>query len=126
MTERDKLVMSIRASIPNINVECSSDLESFQNKTLRPILKFQNDLTLSILKSTKGFKQLKGKEHLENFHILLKSFLDKNLKLKNQIVSSVIALFTEEELVFYFENNKAISKRIISMQFKRFADKLGE
>jgi len=118
--------MSVRETIPNINVDCSSELESFQNKTLRPILKFQNDLTLSILKSTKGYEQLKGKEHLENFHIHLKSFLDKNIKLKNQIVSSVTALFTQEELIFYFAHNKAISKRIISMQFKRFADEMGE
>ncbi len=124
MIDRDNLVLSIRNSIPNIVEDCNSELESFQNKTLRPILKFQNKLTLLLLKDSKGFNLLEEISNSEEYVKQLKLFVDKNLKLKNQIVATVSALFTTDEFAFYIQNKREVSKRILSMQSKRYRDEL--
>jgi hypothetical protein len=124
MIERDNLVLSIRNSIPNIIEECNSEFESFQNKTLRPILKFQNELTMFMLKDSKGFGLIEKISNSDEFVKQLNLFVDKNLKLKNQIVATVTALFTTDEFTFYIQNKREVSKRILSMQSKRYKDEL--
>ncbi|MFQ3327052.1 MAG: hypothetical protein ACI8YC_001693, partial [Salibacteraceae bacterium] len=45
-------------------------------------------------------------------------------RLKNHLLSSVIAYFTIEELEFYTKNSKEISKRIVSMIIQRVEDQI--
>jgi hypothetical protein len=49
MKTRDEEILSIRVEVPNAKVSSLTlSFESFQNSTLRPIAKFQNDILLSI------------------------------------------------------------------------------
>ena len=49
MEPRGILLKKIRPEIKSVNTKAQSlDIETFQNETLRPILKFQNDLLLEV------------------------------------------------------------------------------
>ena len=49
MKDRTSLLLAIMPSIDNIDKDLKSkEIELFQNKVLRPILKFQNNLLLHI------------------------------------------------------------------------------
>jgi len=64
MNNRSELLKSIRPSIVVDNSK-STDLETFQTNTLRPILKFQNDLILTIIN-----------QHLSENKIVVKNLTD--------------------------------------------------
>tara|TARA_B110000093_G_C12850201_1_gene358969 strand:- start:366 stop:749 length:384 start_codon:yes stop_codon:yes gene_type:complete len=121
---RDSDLVKLRP-IVNFNSDNLKKAESFQNKTLRPILKFQNQF---LLYNFKNF--IKTKEPLFNAYNALeqKKIIRKSVKedqrLKNHLLSSVIAYFTIEELEFYTKNSKEISKRIVSMIIQRVEDQI--
>jgi len=125
MKNRDQKLIAIREKIPNAKINCISEFEKFQNLTLRPILKLQNDLTLLILKNNKAFNSLSiNSKNKQDLNLELKFFLTKNLQLKVVIINSIVALFTQEEYLFYIENKKELNKRILSMQIKRYLDEV--
>ena len=49
MRTKDEAILEIRGESIGVITETSSSEEKFQNLTLRPILKFQNDLFLEVL-----------------------------------------------------------------------------
>ena len=51
MNTRDTIILSNRIELPGLLYNETSLEEKFQNQTLRPILKFQNDLSPWVLKS---------------------------------------------------------------------------
>ena len=121
---RDSDLVKLRP-IVDFNSDNLKKAESFQNKTLRPILKFQNQYILYNFKN-----YIKTKEPLFNAYSALeqKKIIRKSVKedqrLKNHLLSSMIAYFAIEELEFYTENSKEISKRIVSMIIQRVEDQI--
>jgi len=120
MTDR-KVLLEIRPSIPLIIEENSiSVAEHFQNKTLRPILKFQNELLIvvfsaQILKRKNVYYQLskaKRKEYIADN-------IRKDLKFKNSLIGMVIGHFTQEEWTIYISNEKELSRRITELIIQR-------
>lgn len=120
MTLRDKLIIPIRESfLGEIEANFSSE-EYFQNKTLRPILKLQNELVLvvfnSYIKHQKGaFFKLDDEKKCD----YVQNALQKDVALKNQCKGIVIALFTSEEYDKYSQHTTAINKRITSLVIER-------
>lgn len=119
--DRDSQLKSLRSilDLPS----ASSEMEIFQNESLRPILKLQHLVTLALIKNGASFEN--HTKHLDNESALtsyLKVYLQKNIALKNQILGSIVGMMTETELAFYFANRKEVNKRIISMQVNRFVD----
>lgn len=126
MNSRDKLIESLR---PEINYR--SDLASnnaiadFQNETLRPILKFQNELYLSAF-----LEQAERKKIVINFNDVIdlnakvKTHLSKDHGFKAYLTGMTIALFTQEEFDFYLKNQRDVNKRIASMLTERLIDQL--
>lgn len=118
MENRDKNLIGLR---PALNLsKASSVKEQFQNETLRPILKFQNELILQICYSQfvkkKGvFFKLPELEQLK--------YIDQQVKndqhFKNLLVGIVLGLFTSEELIFFKINEQDLKKRILSMIINR-------
>ena len=51
MKTKDESILEIRGESIGTITESSSSEEKFQNQTLRPILKFQNDLFVKVLKN---------------------------------------------------------------------------
>ncbi len=124
MNNRSELLKSIRPII-EIDNSKSTDLELFQSVTLRPILKLQNDLILSLVNNHLAenkivVKNLTDHKKAERIHEIVKG----NLQLKQLFTGITIALFTEEEMAFYLENKKEVVKRTITMLLERACSQL--
>ena len=124
MDNRSQQLKNLRPII-NVDNSKSTDLETFQTNTLRPILKFQNDLILTIIN-----------QHLAENKIVVKNLTDNkkterikkkkkgNLQLKQLFTGITIALFTEEEITFYHENKREVVKRTITLLLERICTQL--
>ena len=127
ISSRDNLLLNSRPVIKCVKISNTEDLiiEDFQNKVLRPILKFQNDLFINLfIKYSNNNKQvfktlkseLKGKVIDDNFK--------RNSSLKQLLLGSVIAFFTSDEFITYDNYSYEINKRIFSMLKVRLKDHL--
>jgi len=120
MTNRDHFITTLRGeTLGKINFQTSEE-EFFQNQTLRPILKLQNELYIEvfkryILKNKALFNQYsvdKKLAYIEN------SILNDN-KFRNLLVGTTIGLLKIEEYKMYSKNASALNKRIITMLIER-------
>ena len=122
MDNRTKLLESIRPKL-DVQTQKSSVFELFQTSTLRPILKFQNEFILVVFanylsENKVQFEESKEEKKEELIHNILK----KNLAIKNTLLGGIIAYFTNEEYLFYFQNKSKINKRIVELLIKRIID----
>ncbi|MBZ9786574.1 glyoxalase [Psychroflexus sp. CAK57W] len=126
MTSRDELVLSIRLEIPNAKVDQSTlGLESFQNSTLRPIAKFQNELILSIFENyIKRYKNVFYKLGTEEKLNYIENTVKKDSKFKNLIRGVFMGHFTANEYEFYHKNSSEVNKRIINLTKERLQTQL--
>lgn len=126
MTSRDELVLSIRLEIPNAKVDQSTlGLESFQNSTLRPIAKFQNELILSIFENyIKRYKNVFYKLGTEEKLNYIENTVKKDSKFKNLIRGVFMGHFTADEHEFYHKNSSEVNKRIINLTKERLQTQL--
>lgn len=126
MNLRDEQLKSIRLEIPNAEIKATTaDMERFQNMTLRPIAKFQNDLLLAIfsnyiIKYKNAFHQLKQDEKLN----YIENSVKKDSKFKNLIRGLFLGHFTSEEYEFYCENASSVNKRIINLIKERLQSQI--
>ena len=100
--------------------------EAFQNQTIRPILKFQNELLLAIyaehvMKHKGIFYQLTIPKRLE----FIKESLQKDALLKQTLIGTILGLFTLEEFQIYLIQEKELKRRISDMLIQRFQDQVG-
>lgn len=126
LLERDSLMLSLRPSI-QANSDTHNLLESFQNKTIRPIIKLQSDFLLQYVKAY--IKKNKPSFNVLNFEAqkqYLSQILKSDIRLKTELISFIVALFTLEEQAFYLENQNAITKRISEMLYSRCVDLVEE
>ncbi len=124
--KRDNLMQSIRPLIPEIaEKDGIKPMEYFQNHSLRPILKQQNDLLLLLFvdfaKSRKGvffqMKELAQKEYIA-------SSIQKDLNFRNLLLGTTIGFFSSREASFYFAHKAAINKRIYNLLTQRLQSQL--
>jgi len=97
-----------------------TEIERFQNKTLRPVLKLQHNIFVLLFntESEKHKTNMKLLSILEQ-KIFIKNLIQKNLVLKNQFLGIVIGMFTQGELEIYLKNTAEHNKRIINMIVQR-------
>ncbi len=124
MTNRSEQLKNLRTTI-NVDNSKSTDLETFQTNTLRPVLKFQNDLILTLINQHLAenkiiVKNLTDNKKTERIHEIVKG----NLQIKQLLTGITIALFTDEEIAFYHSNKKEVVKRIIAMLLERVCTQL--
>lgn len=125
-SSRDQFIIKLRAEIPSIeNLGSTKALEIFQNNSLRPILKFQNDALVHVflldLRSKKiDLKTFNTKKRL----LLIDTHLRTNSNLRQLLLGMVIALFSVDEMEFYNTVYKELNKRIFSMLKVRLKDQL--
>lgn len=126
MNERSLKLLEIRPVVsaakilPNISEE-----ERFQNQTLRPILKLQNDLLLAsfqkyIVRAKNRFHELKKDARLD----YITNAIQKDIKFRNSLKGIILGQFTLEEYKEYSMNSSALNKRIMNMAIKRLQDQL--
>ena len=100
--------------------KANSEEEIFQNKTLRPILKLQHDLIITLaqefLKSRNiTWEKVKEKNPFQWLNINIK----RDIPFKNQLIGMVIGQFSKNELDEYLTFQKEMNKRIINMMTER-------
>jgi len=126
MKTRSKLLTEIRPQILGARVTTLTSFEeSFQNKTLRPIAKLQNDLLLEIFKDyivkrKNIFHSLSHQKQLDYIEHAVKH----DTKLRNIIKGVFIGLFSFEEFVDYQSESRALNKRITNLTIERLKDQL--
>jgi hypothetical protein len=121
MKTRDNNLLELRPEIPSavINSMMTSD-ESFQNSTLRPVIKLQNDLLLEVFKNY-------VQKHKNVFHDLpidkrldyIENAIHKDMKFRNSLKGIVIGQFTIQEYLLYIKNSSSLNKRMMNLVKER-------
>ena len=120
MTRTEEL-LKLRPNIKTIQQDLNtSSMEQFQNKTLRPILKFQHDILLVLFhaclaENKSAFTGLTTEEKEEKVNQLFQ----KNLRFKNQSIGAIVGMLTVEEYTIYAEDTSSLNRRIITMLKQR-------
>ena len=125
MSVRNQFIKEFRGeTLGTISSESSSE-EYFQNQTLRPILKLQNELFIEIFKNY----ILKSKANFDTFTIenklqFIENSIQNDMKFRSSLNGIVIGLFTTNEYLLYSQNVNALNKRIITMLVERIKSQL--
>lgn len=120
MNVRDIALLELRGeAIGNITSQSSSE-ELFQNKTLRPILKLQNDLFVLVfinyaVKQKNTFFDLSPEKKLA----YIENTIHRDIKFRNSLKGMVIGLFTSAEYDEYIQNSSSLNKRMMNMLIER-------
>lgn len=120
MIDRSQFLLPLKTvKFGDENVESLSE-EYFQNNTLRPILKLQNDLLIEVFKNyavkqKNTFFDLtpdKKEKYIENA-------IQKDLKFRNSLKGMIIGLFSVEEYQEYIKNSSNLNKRMMNLLIER-------
>tara|TARA_Y100001001_G_scaffold152564_1_gene165384 strand:+ start:613 stop:1062 length:450 start_codon:yes stop_codon:yes gene_type:complete len=99
--------------------------EHFQNKTLRPVIKLQNDLLVEAFKNYAN--KHKGAFYglsLEKKMEYIERAIQKDIKFRNSLKGMIIGQFTVEEYRDYITNSSALNKRMMNMVVERLKDQI--
>ena len=121
METREAQLIALRPEIPSarVNDTMSAD-EQFQNGTLRPVVKLQNDLLVEafrnyITKHKNVFYNLTIERRME----YIANAIQKDIKFRNSLKGMVIGQFTLEEYRTYIQNSSALNKRMMNLVRER-------
>ena len=110
--------------IGSISDQTSTE-ESFQNRTLRPILKFQNDLLIESFKNyISTHKNIFYSYSVEKKLAFIENVFQRDSQYRNIAKGMVIGLFTIEEFQEYNTNVSNYNKRMVSMIAERLKSQL--
>lgn len=125
MKTKDEAILELRESAIGIINEDSSAEERFQNQTLRPILKLQNELLLEVfINYAKVQKGVFFELSLSKKQLYIENALQKDLKFSNSLKGMIIGLFTIAEYKEYSLNTSNINKRIGNLLMERFKSQM--
>ena len=121
MDTRDTSLLKIRPEIPNAKVTLlMSEEECFQNKTIRPIAKLQNNLLVEVFKHyIKKHKNVFYNLSIEKRMHYIENAIHKNMKFRNSLKGIMIGQLTIEEHRKYINNSSAINKRMMGIVKER-------
>lgn len=124
--DRSQKLSTIRPLVPSAKILPNmSGEERFQNETLRPILKLQNELLLAsfqnyIKKGKNKFYELTLQKRMD----FIINAIQKDIKFRNSLKGMIIGQFTLEEYDEYIQNSSALNKRMMNMVIKRLQDQI--
>jgi hypothetical protein len=120
MDNRDNTLLELRGdTIGTVNPMSTAE-ENFQNKTLRPILKLQNNLFIQVftnyaVKQKNVFFTLTPDKKM----VYIENTIQRDIKFRNSLKGIVIGLFTLEEYSQYILNSSNLNKRMMNMLIER-------
>jgi hypothetical protein len=125
MENRDTAIFDLRGGTLGVVTPQSSEEEAFQNITLRPILKLQNDLLIQVFinyaqKQKSVFFALtpeKKQSYIENV-------IQKDIKFRNSLKGMIIGFFTVNEYRDYIKNSSNLNKRMMNLLVERLKSQL--
>ena len=115
----------LRANLDLASFNSTSEIEKFQNQTLRPILKLQNDIYMALFKAY-SVRQKTDFDSLtkDKKRIFIEQSLQKDIALKNTFLGITVGMFISEELENYILDGKEYNRRIITMLMERIKSQL--
>ncbi|MGY2131208.1 hypothetical protein ACW9KT_03200 [Hymenobacter sp. HD11105] len=126
--DRDAALLSSRPLVATAFLPPTAEIATagdFLHRTLRPVLKLQNELLLLLVAD---FVQ----EHHIPFSTagvveqqrLIGELLTRNVKLRYLIVGTVVGLFTQTELAYYRPNRAELNRRLLELATRRVQDQV--
>jgi len=125
METRNQFLTDFRGEmLGTVNAQSTAE-EFFQNQTLRPILKLQNDLLIEvfrnyIIKSKTDFFHLSVEKKMQ----FIENSIQRDIKFRNSLKGIVIGLFTVEEYTRYIQNSSSLNKRMMGMLIERLKNQV--
>ncbi|MBN8642722.1 MAG: glyoxalase [Flavobacteriales bacterium] len=120
MKTKDEVILELRGGSIGIINDNSSSEERFQNTTLRPILKFQNDLFVEVFKNyaikQKGVFFTLSPEKKMSY---IENVIQRDIKFRNSLKGIVIGMFTLDEYHDYILNSSNLNKRMMNLLIER-------
>ena len=126
MKSRDFTLTELRPQILSAKIfPGMSSEEFFQNKTLRPIIKLQNDLLIAVFrnyikKNKNSFYDIILEKRLE----YIANAIHKDIKFRNSLKGIILGQFTLEEYETYIQNSSALNKRMMNLVIQRLQDQV--
>ncbi len=116
-----------RPILKNLIKEGTSELEYFQNITIRPIIKMQHDLLILSLSNYLKKRKIIIEGLSENqIKDKINAIINKDISYRNICLGFIIGHFSSKEYIYYLSCSSEIHKRIIKIIQKRFLDSLNE
>lgn len=113
-------IISSAKLLPNMSAD-----EHFQNATLRPVIKFQNDLLIASMKNyIKKHKNVFYELTKDRRLLYIDNAITKDIKFRNALKGMIIGHFTVEEYEIYIKNSSALNKRMMHLVKKRLQDQI--
>ena len=125
MENRDSDIFDLRGGTLGIVTAQSSVEEAFQNITLRPILKLQNDLFVQVfinyaVKQKSTFFALTVDKKLN----YIENSIHRDMKFRNLLKGMIIGFFTVNEFHDYIKNSSNLNKRMMNLLIERLKSQL--
>ena len=116
-----------RPIIKDLVKKHTTEIESFQNTIVRPIIKMQNPLLVTSFKNylEKRKVDLQSCSDLE-INNKIKSIYNKDIAYRNISLGIIIGHFSPSEFSFYTHHSTEINKRIIKIIHQRVQNSLSE
>lgn len=126
MSTRSEKLLQQRPDIPTSKInDQMGEEEYFQNAVLRPILKLQNDLFISVFRNyIKKHKNVFYELSIEKKQRYVEHAIQKDIKFRNSLKGMIIGMFTVEEYETYTLNSSALNKRMMNLLIVRLKDQL--
>lgn len=121
MNHRENELPRLRPEIPSARVsENMSSEERFQNKTLRPVIKLQNELLVEVFRNyIKKHKNSFYSYNVDKKLNFIENAIQRDIKFRNSLKGIIMGQFTVEEYLIYIENSSALNKRMMNIVKER-------
>ena len=125
MSDKTEKLLSLRPLINTVPAE--NPVEQFQNTTLRPILKLQNEMLirvfrLYIIQRKNVFRQLSAADR----KTYVSNALTKDSKFASLLKGLIIGFFTEDEWAKYISYEAEINRRLSNLIEQRLLSNLAD
>jgi hypothetical protein len=120
MDDRNHFIDEFRGGTLGTITSTTSADEVFQNQTLRPVLKLQNDLLVEVFRNY--ITKYKGDFHsysVDKKLQYIENSIQKDIKFRNSLKGIIIGLFTIDEYKDYINNSSSLNKRMMNMVIER-------
>lgn len=121
MNSRELELVALRPKILSaiVNPLMSFD-EQFQNRTLRPVVKLQNELFILVFRNyISKHKNVFYTLSLDRKLVYIENAIQKDIKFRNSLKGMIIGQFTIDEYEMYIQNSSSLNKRMMNLVIER-------
>lgn len=120
--DRDAGLVALRPTVEADPDRAATPLEAFLHRTLRPVLKLQNDALLALVAAhvgglVKGFAGFAPDDRRERLATMLKT----DSRLKRMLLGVVLGALTADELAFALAHEADVRRRVVALVAERVA-----